>query len=209
MAQFHHGISKKEPSSGIIPMRDANTNIIGLIAFSNDADPFVFKENEPILVTSINRALAASGTEGNLRASLEAIASITSATIVVIRIPDPFQMDSPDEGFNKSAVIGSTLPTGQRTGLQALLTVKSVLGVTPKILAVPDCESPDVVQALASICKKLRAYAYFTPRDRFGVMLATKEEAVAYRDTLDIREVEMIYPEWTSGNVFLGKPLPQ
>lgn len=201
MAGFHHGVSKKEPSSGIIPMRDANTTVIGLIAFSNDADATVFEENKPVLITSINRALAASGTEGNLRAALEAIAPITSPTLVVVRIPDPFIGDK----FDQSKVIGSTLPTGQRTGLQALLTAKSILGVTPKILAVPDCESPDVVQSLGAICKKLRAYAYITPRDEFAVMLENKEQVVAYRDTLGFREIEIIYPEWTSGNVFLGK----
>ena len=201
MAQFHHGISKKEPASGIIPMHDAETNTIALLAFSDDADPLVFPLNTPILVTSINRALAASGTEGNLRASLETISAITNPTLIVVRIEDPFT----DEVFNQSRVIGSTLPTGQRTGLQAFLTAKSILGLTPKILIAPDVETPEVVQTLASICKKLRAYSYITPRDQFGVMLETMEQVVAYRDTLGFREIEIVWPEWTSENVFLGQ----
>lgn len=201
MPQFHHGISKKEPASGIIPMRDAETNTIALLAFSDDADPNIFPVNTPVLVTSINRALAASGTEGNLRASLETIAAITNPTLIVVRIEDPFT----DEVFNQSKVIGSTLPTGQRTGLQAFLTAKSILGLTPKILIAPDVETPEVVQTLASICKKLRAYSYITPRDQFGVMLETMEQVVAYRDTLGFREIEIVWPEWTSENVFLGK----
>ena len=129
MAEFHHGISKKEPTSGIIPMRDADTNVIGLIAFSDDADQDIFPLDTPTLVTSINRALAASGTEGNLRASLETMSTITSPTLVVIRIPDPFK----DEVFKQSFVIGTTSEAGQRTGIQALLTAKSILGITPKI----------------------------------------------------------------------------
>lgn len=201
MVQFHHGISKKEPASGIIPMRDAATNTIALLAFSNDADPLVFPLNTPVLVTSINRALAASGTEGNLRASLETISAITNPTLIVVRIEDPFT----DEVFNQSRVIGSTLPTGQRTGLQAFLTAKSILGLTPKILIAPDVETPEVVQTLASICKKLRAYSYITPRDQYGVMLETMEQVVAYRDTLGFREIEIVWPEWTSENVFLGQ----
>lgn len=214
MAQFHHGISKKEPASGIIPMRDAETNTIALLAFSNDADPLVFPLNTPVLVTSINRALAASGTEGNLRASLETISAITNPTLIVVRIPDPFlPFESPEpqpdmpSGLNQSLVIGTTLPTGQRTGLQAFLTAKSILGLTPKIIIAPDVETPEVVQTLASICQKLRAYSYITPRDQYGVMLETMEQVVTYRDTLGVREIEIIWPEWTSGNVFLGKSL--
>ncbi len=201
MAQFHHGISKKEPASGIIPMRDAETNTVALLAFSDDADANVFPLNTPVLVTSINRALAASGTEGNLRASLETIAAITNPTLIVVRIADPFTGNN----FDQSKVIGTTLPTGERTGLQAFLTAKSILGLTPKIISLPDVESPDVVQALAAVCKKLRAYSYITPRDELGVMLQTMEEVTAYRDTLGFREIEFVWPEFTGGNVFLGK----
>lgn len=201
MAQFHHGISKKEPASGIIPMRDAETNTVALLAFSNDADANVFPLNTPVLVTSINRALAASGTEGNLRASLETIAAITNPTLIVVRIADPFTGNN----FDQSKVIGTTLPSGERTGLQAFLTAKSILGLTPKIISLPDVESPDVVQALAAVCKKLRAYSYITPRDELGVMLQTMEEVTAYRDTLGFREIEIVWPEFTGGNVFLGK----
>ncbi|MDN5641335.1 MAG: hypothetical protein L0G42_00165 [Acinetobacter sp.] len=205
MAEFHHGISKREPTSGIIPMRDADTNVIGLIAFSDDADENVFPLDTPTLVTSINRALAASGTEGNLRACLETMSAITSPTLVVIRVQDPFK----GEAFNQSLVIGTTLPTGQRTGIQALLTTKSILGITPKINIAPDVETPEVVQALAAINKKIRAFSYVTPRDMFGVMLETMQDVTAYRDTLSDREIMLIWPEFTSGNVFLGKSKDQ
>ena len=203
MAEFHHGISKKEPTSGIIPMRDADTNVIGLIAFSDDADDNIFPLDTPTLVTSINRALAASGTEGNLRACLETMSAITSPTLVVVRISDPFK----DEVFNQSLVIGTTLENGQRTGIQALLTAKSILGITPKINIAPDVETSDVVQALAAVNKKLRAFSYVTPRDEYGVMLETMQDVTAYRDTLSHREIMLIWPEFTSGNIFLGKSL--
>ena len=197
---FHHGISKKEPVSGIIPMRDAQTNVIALLAFSNDADPLIFPLDTPVLITSINKGLAGAGTQGNLRSSLETIAAITNPTLIVVRISDPFV----NNNFDASTVIGTTLSTGQRTGLQAFLTAKSILGLTPKILVAPDVESPAVVQSLASICKKLRAYSYITPRDEFGIMLETEQQVVAYRDTLAFREIEIVWPEWTSDNVFLG-----
>ncbi|WP_224964768.1 leucine-rich repeat protein [Acinetobacter guillouiae] len=205
MAEFHHGISKREPTSGIIPMQDADTNVIGLIAFSDDADENVFPLDTPTLVTSINRALAASGTQGNLRASLETMSAITSPTLVFIRIENPFK----GEIFNQSLVIGTTLPTGQRTGIQALLTAKSILGITLKINIAPGVETPEVVQALAAVNKKIRAFSYVTPRDMFGVMLETMQDVTAYRDTLSDREIMLIWPEFTSGNVLQGNNIPQ
>ncbi|QNH50177.1 hypothetical protein HWI77_10535 [Acinetobacter venetianus] len=203
MAQFHHGISGREVQDGIIPMRDAQTNVIAMVSFSSDADQTVFPENVPVLITSINRVLPSAGTQGNLRRNLEIISKITNPTLIVIRIPDPYA----GEGFDASAVIGTTAPDGLRSGLQALLTAKSLLGLTPKIIIAPDVETPDVVQSLISICQKLRAYSYITPRDINCVALATAQEVVAYRDTLASREIEIIWPEWTSGNVFLGADL--
>lgn len=199
MAQFHHGITGREVQSGIIPMRDAQTNIIAMIAFADDADPLIFPENVPVRVSSINRALPSAGTTGNLRKCLEIMALITNPTLIVVRIQNPIA----GEVFTASKVIGTTTSAG-RTGIQALLTAKSILGLTPKIIIAPDVESPDVVEALAAVCKKLRAYSYVTPRDENAVMLATAALVTAYRDTLAHREIEIIWPEWTSGNVFLG-----
>ena len=199
-SQFHHGITGREPSSGPIPIRTSSTAVIGLIAVSNDADETVYPLNTPVLITSITRGMAAAGFDGNLRKSLEAIQPITNPTVVVVRVDNPFGM----EVFDDSLIIGTTQPNGQRTGIQALLTAKSKLGMTPKILIAPDLETPDVVQAMIAVDKKLRAMCYVTPRDTDAVMLPTQESVVLYRDTLGDREVCLIWPEWTSGNVLLG-----
>jgi len=200
MTEFHHGITASETASGKIPIRNADTNTIAMLAFAYDADEAVFPLNTPVLVTSINRILPKAGTQGNLRKNLEIISSITSPTLVVIRIEDPFN----SEEFEQSLVIGTTDESGKRTGLQALLTVKSVLGITPKIICVSDTETIDVANALGAICKKLRAYSYITPRNAAGEILPTAEAVTIYREKLAFREIELIWPEWTSGNVFLG-----
>lgn len=200
MTSFHHGITGRESQSGKIPIRDAATNIIAMIAFADDADETTFPLNTPVLITSINRALPKAGTTGNLRKNLEIMAQITSPTLVIIRISDPFQFPE----FDQSLVIGTTDENGQRTGLQALLTVKSVLGITPKIICVPDTETLDVANALGAICKRLRAYAYITPRQSSGDILEKAEDAVNFRNMLAFREIELIWPEWTNGNVFQG-----
>ena len=203
MTEFHHGITAKESALGKIPMRNADTNTIALLAFADDADADTFPLNTAVLVTSINRVLPKAGATGNLRKNLEIISAITSPTLVVIRIADPFVANK----FDQSKVIGTTAENGQRTGLQALLTVKSKLGITPKIICVSDTETIDVANALGAICKKLRAYSYITPRDTNGVILAKPEDVVNFRNLLAFREVELIWPEWTSGNVFLGEDL--
>jgi len=199
MAEFHHGITGRETASGKIPIRDAATAVIAMLAFADDADEEAFPLNTPVLVTSINRVLPKAGTTGNLRKNLEIISQITSPTLVVIRIDDPLGVV-----LNQSLVIGTTEETGQRTGLQALLTVKSVIGLTPKIICVPDVETIDIANAIGAICKKLRAYAYITPRNRDGIILETAYAVVNFRNMLAFREVELLWPEWTSGNVFLG-----
>jgi hypothetical protein len=204
MTQLHHGITAREAAIGKLPLRNADTNTIAMLAFADDADEVVFPLNTPILVTSINRVLSKAGTQGNLRKNLEIISSITSPTLVVIRIEDPFN----SEEFKQSLVIGTTDKSGNRTGLQALLTVKSVLGITPKIICVSDAETIDVANALGAICKKLRAYAYITPRNENGAILPTAEAVTAFRKQLALREIEIIWPEWTSDNVFSGVEKP-
>jgi len=196
MAQFHHGISAAEVNSGIIPIRTAATAVIGLVAVASDADASVFPLDTPVLVTSISRALISAGYDGTLRRALEAMQPITNPTMVVIRVANT----------DPTTVIGSG--SGQRTGVHALLTAQSVLGITPKILVAPELETPDVDQALIAVAKKLRAMVYATPRDAQQVMLTTKEAVVTYRDTLAAWEIILIWPEFTSGNVLLD-PTPE
>lgn len=202
--QFHHGISNRDFGDGNGFIRETQTNVIGLVCYADDADDSFFPLNKPVLITNLNSGLAKAGYKGNLRKSLETIQTIINPTLVVVRIANPFNEDKTT--LDASVVIGSTLPDGSRTGLQALLTAKSRLGVVPKINVVPDLETPDVVQALISINKKLRGMSYVTPRDATGKMLATKEDVVLYRKTLGDKEVMLIWPEFTAGNVLLDEP---
>lgn len=195
--QFHHGLSNRDHTDSQGFIRETQTNVIGLVAFADDADAQFYPLHTPVLITNINTGLAKAGVHGNLRKSLETIQEIVNPTIVVVRIPSPFVAG----GFDASRVIGTTQADGKRTGLQALLTAKTRLGVVPKINIVPDCETLDVINALININKKLRAFSYATPRDAQAKMLETKEQVVAFRKTLGDKEIMLIWPEFTAGNV--------
>lgn len=190
MTQFHHGITATEPLTGTLPLRDASTNTLGLIATAPDADPDIFPLDTPVLVTSISRVLDAAGVQGTLRRALEAIALVTKPVLVVVRVNA-----DPETG----SVIGSD--TSPRTGIHALLDAKSRLGITPKIIGAPELETPDVITAMVAVAKRLRAFVYAAPRDEQGQLLQTIEEVAAYRDQFAARELMLIWPEFTSGNV--------
>ena len=203
---FHHGVTGNEPLSGVVPIQTSATAVIGLIAYADDADPDIYPLNKPVLVTSMTRAFIGAGYKGTLRKALEAMQPITNPTMVVVRVENPFAFEVPD--MDNSKVIGTVLPDGSRTGIQALLSTKSVTGVVPKINVAPFMETLEVCQALIAVNKRLRAFSYATPREANGAVLATMQEVTTFRDSIGDREMMLVWPEWTSGNVLLSGPAP-
>lgn len=171
---FHHGITAQEVTQGIKPMRNSDTSVIGLIAFSADADPYKYPFDKPALLAGITQQdLNDAGTLGTLRGALESIRSITNPTIVILRI-------------------SSITPAN----INKILLSPSLLGVTPKILGAPEIDTPAVVAELIKIAKKSRAFIYAHPRDDAGNLLTKKEEITAYRDKFSDRELMIIDGEW-------------
>lgn len=179
MANFHHGITAQELTQGILPMRNANISVIGLIATADDADDTMYPTDTPVLLTGISKDnLDKAGTQGTLRASLQTIRDITNPTVVVMRVTNADNVDVLDE----------------------LLACQSRLGVTPKILGAPEIDTPAVVRKLVSIAKRRRAFVYASPRAEDGTLLTDKTAIQAYRDTFSDRELHLIENQW-------GKPV--
>lgn len=175
MATFHHGITAQELTQGILPMRNANISVIGLIATSTDADATMYPADTPVLLTGISKDnLDKAGTQGTLKTSLQTIRDITNPTVVVLRVSDAANTDLLDE----------------------LLSTKTRLGVIPKILGAPEIDTPAVVRKLVSIAKRRRGFVYASPRTDDGVLITDKAEIVAYRDTFGDRELHLIEGEW-------------
>lgn len=186
MADYLHGVRVLEINEGTRPIRTVSTAVIGMVCTADDADPDAFPLDTPVLLTNVQAAIAKAGTAGTLGSSLQAIADQTKPMTIVVRV-----QEGEDEAATTSALIGGTSPTGQYTGMKALLAAKSRLGVVPRILGVPGLDSQPVATALVAVAQQLRAFAYVS-----AWACATKEDAVAYRDNFGAREVMVIWPEF-------------
>ncbi len=186
--QYHHGVRVIEITEGSRPIRTVSTAVIGLVATASDADEATFPLDTPVLVTSVAAGLAKAGTQGTLAKTLSAISLQTNPIIVVVRVEQAV-----DAAQQASNVIGTVLPTGQRTGAQALLSAQSQLGVKPRILGAPGLDTQAVATALAAIAQQLRAMAYVSAWN-----CQTISDAIAYRNNFGARELMVIHPDFQS-----------
>ncbi|SFO51500.1 hypothetical protein SAMN05216567_10130 [Variovorax sp. OK605] len=186
ITDYHHGVRVIEITEGTRPIRVINTSIIGLIATAPDADAATFPLDTPVLVTNVYNAMAKAGTTGTLKKTLEAIASQARPLTIVVRVAP-----GNDEATTTTNVIGTVLPTGQRTGMKALLSAQAKLGLKPRILGAPGLDTQPVAAALATIAHSLRAMAYVSAWDCDAV-----EDATAYREQFGARELMVIHPDF-------------
>lgn len=175
MAAFHHGISAQEKTQGILPMRNANVSVIGLVVTSTDADDDMYPLDTPALLTGITQDnIDKAGTTGTLRDCLQSIRDIYNPTVVILRVTEPLDVDT----------------------LDVLLTCQSRFGLMPKRLGAPELDTPDIVLKLVSIAKRRRGIVYASPRTADGALIADKALITAYRDTYGDRELCIIDGEW-------------
>ncbi|SDU87950.1 phage tail sheath protein [Pseudomonas mucidolens] len=195
MADYLHGVRVLELNDGTRPIRTIPTAVIGMVCTAEDADPLVFPLDTPVLITNVQTAVGKAGVQGTLAASLQGIADQTKPYCIVVRVKE-----GADEAATTSALIGGTTPTGQYTGMKALLAAKARVGMTPRILGVPGLDSLPVAAALVAIAKDLRAFAYVSAWD-----CKTKEEVVAYRENFGDREVMVIWPDFLNWDTVANK----
>jgi phage tail sheath protein FI len=195
MADYLHGVRVIELNDGTRPIRTIPTAVIGMVCTAEDADPLVFPLDTPVLLTNVQTAIGKAGVKGTLAVSLQGIADQTKPYVIVVRVKE-----GADAAATTSALIGGTTPTGQYTGMKALLAAKARLGLTPRILGVPGLDSQPVATALVAIAKDLRAFAYVSAWN-----CKTKEEVVAYRENFGAREVMVIWPDFLNWDTVADK----
>ncbi|MGO2265146.1 phage tail sheath protein [Halomonas sp.] len=184
--QYHHGVRVAEVSDGTRTIRTVSTAVIGVVCTAADADATTFPLNQPALVTNVDTAIGKAGTQGTLKDTLTAIGQQAKPIIVVVRVEEGLDADE-----TTANVIGTTTELGQRTGLQALLTAKQKLGVTPRIIGVPYLDTQPVATAMVSMLQRLRAFGYV-----YAHGCETITDVTAYRDEFGARELMVIWPQW-------------
>ncbi|AUY26596.1 phage tail sheath protein [Mixta calida] len=190
MSDYHHGVRVVEVNDGTRTISTVSTAIVGMVCTADDADAAAFPLNEPVLLTNVLSAIGKAGKKGTLAAALQAIADQAKPVTVVVRVAEGA---TPAE--TTSNIIGTTDENGRYTGMKALLSAQTQLGVKPRILGVPGLDALEVSTALASIAQQLRAFAYVSA---WGCK--TLSEAMAYRENFSQRELMVIWPDFISWN---------
>ncbi|MEO1852720.1 phage tail sheath protein [Chromohalobacter sp.] len=184
--QYHHGVRVSEVNDGTRTIRTVSTAVIGVVCTAEDADDTTFPLDRPALVTNVDTAIGKAGTQGTLKDTLTMIGQQSKPVIVVVRVAEGI-----DDEETTANVIGTTTATGQRTGLQALLTAKQKLGVTPRIIGVPALDTQPVATALVPVLQQLRAFGYV-----YAHGCETITDVTAYRDQFGARELMVIWPQF-------------
>lgn len=187
---FHHGVEIVEIDDGIRPIQTARSSVIGIVGTAPGADDDDAPLNTPILLTT-PRSAAIFGTTGTLPQAIAAIHAQGYAPIIVaVRVPDVTDDTGTPENERLAAVIGGTNgTTGARTGIAALETARSVLGVVPRVLLAPGFSQYKLVaDALIAQADKLRAVALIDGPN------STSAAAIAYRAQFDTSRAYLIDP---------------
>lgn len=204
MSDYHHGVRVLEINEGSRPIRSISTAVVGMVCTASDADATVFPLNKPVLLTDVLRASGSAGEQGTLARSLDAIADNASPVTVVVRVPDGEGADDEAKAADQTVkIIGGVTPTGEYTGLKALLAAESQLGVRPRILGVPGLDTLPVTTELISIAQKLRGFAYAS-----CMGAETVSDAIAYRDGFGARELMLLWPDFMAFDTALAADMP-
>ncbi|MBN5397070.1 phage tail sheath protein [Serratia ureilytica] len=190
MGDYHHGVRVVEINDGTRVISTVSTAIVGMVCTAEDADASVFPLDTPVLITDVLAASGKAGKKGTLAASLRAIAEQAKPVTVVVRVAT-----GKDAAETTSNIIGGANAEGRYTGMKALLTAQTELGVKPRILGVPGLDNQEVATALAAICQQLSAFGYISA---YGCK--TVQEATKYRDNFSQRELMLIWPDFVSWN---------
>lgn len=194
---FKHGITLTEISEGARTLTAVSTAIIGLVATAADADAVTFPLNKAVRLTNVEAAVGKAGVDGTLARSLRAIADQARPVVVVVRVEE-----GEDDAGTSANVIGTTDATGQKTGMQALLSAQAQLGVKPKIIGAPGLETQAVTAALAIVAQKLRGFAYAR------AVGETVADAILYRANFSARELMLLMPDFLAFDTAAAANIP-
>lgn len=140
---FLHGIEVIEIDDGIRAISTVKSSVIHVFGTAPDADEDVFPLNTPVLLTSNPRKAAKLGTEGTLKDAVDGIYDQGTAMCIITRV---------EEGEDIFETFSNLLgDITERTGVWSSLSVKGMIGASPKLLCAPGFTSQRVEGAVTNI----------------------------------------------------------
>jgi phage tail sheath protein FI len=202
VASFHHGTRLTESNETPVLLRIAQTAVVALLGTAPDADAAKFPLNTPVLLPG-NPALAADlGETGTLKDAVDDVFDQTSCNCIVIRV---------EEGVDLAETLSNLVGDATlRTGVHALKTCDSVLGLKPRLVAAPGFTTGDgvtanpVVAELVGILDELGAVGFADGPD------TTDADAIAYRTLINSPRIYVVDPKvqvWdTVTSAYVARP---
>jgi phage tail sheath protein FI len=163
-------------------VRTVKSSVIGIVGTAPDADTAAFPLDTPVLVAASRTEAAKLDTTGakagTLPRALDAILTQVGAAIVVIRV-------APGENSEKTAtsiIGGIDEKTGDASGMEALVSAESLLGLRPRILLAPGfSDQKTVADALLSIAARLRAIVLIDGPDTTDAAVMATEDGYRFQ----------------------------
>lgn len=173
-----HGLRIVSVKSGVVALSVPSSSIWAIVATAPDADAGSFPQGEPVLVSDLEAAIVAAGSDGTLQRSLRAIADHGRSIGVVVVVAEGVGSDAGD--------IQDDLNANVIAGLQKLLLASQLLEVKPQIIGAPGLDTQPVTTALGVLLGKLRGFGY-------AASIGTTPAAIkTYRDSFNVRELMLI-----------------
>ncbi|MGE8408301.1 MAG: phage tail sheath subtilisin-like domain-containing protein [Pseudomonas sp.] len=184
MSGFFHGVTVTNVDTGSRSIALPSSSIIGLVDTFTEGPTATAKANDLVLITSEREAIAAFGADAAITRACQAVYARAKAVIVACGVAK-----LTDAAEQTSAIIGSVLADGKRTGLQALLDGKSRFNAQPRLLVAPKHSATQAVgTALVALADKLRGLAII---DGPGT---TDEAALAYAENFGAKRAFLVDP---------------
>lgn len=152
MTQFLHGTETIDVSKGITSVREVRSGIIGLVGTAPEGD----SNTLTLCLSSTDDAQFGEVTSNHtIPAALQSLREQGAGMVMVINV------GSDTDTITVADIIGTTLDTGARTGIQLLGDGYGIYGYDAKILIAPGFSAvPAVAGALEVMAHKVKAVTY-------------------------------------------------
>lgn len=183
---YHHGTRLSESNETPILVQVAKSSIVGLLVTAPDADRAKWAYNTPYYLLK-KTDIADIGDGGTAKDACDDVWDQGFTTIVLIIV---------EEGADVAATMSNLVgDASQMTGVHALHKSLQVVGVKPRLIAMPGFTSGDgvvanpVVAELIGVLDELHAYGYVDGPD------TTPEAALAYRALIGSQRIMVCDPK--------------